>query len=403
LFKRVFQKVIHFYNVPRLPDFFSTIAVSKEDEFISILHHLWAKKKSYWLGHYSQRKAQLTAKALEQPKLDRKVKGKLIRYQWLVKWIPAYTIEVTAELEMWPLVLDADAKRLLNETVESFSRKRANVPDPPLVTEKPKAFLQRIDAELKPVFSFLKLYENVHSTMKEMSRDIAKVFKNLTEPSEAFSTDDPLGYMWRNSLADAISDEAEWEEYLDQAGSDEDWLRVLDVDDPYMLSRMPKERLVEEIAKTSLFSSVPTTLSTKSTLVQTSIILSKKEGKEKNRDFDLPPPTIEQTDIDLSERPKEHVKESLQALKALGGKSVFSMKSFSMKAPPVKANRSPIAELEDKHGTLPNLLAWANAASVDVAKLNQCSVSEFAAIYEAGKNLLAKGKESLGEESYDVL
>jgi len=389
VFKRTYSKLIHFYNVPRLPDYFATVAISKEEEFLVILNNLWQKKKAYWLGHYTQRKAQMTELVSQTRKPDKVTKGKLIRYQWLVKWIPIYQAEVSSSLEVWPIVPNKLANSLLKNTVDSFTRKRVNKIDQARKDEHFKNFARRIDTELKPPFSFYQLYENVHNTVKEMSRDIAKVFKTLTEPNDAFSSDDPLAFMWQKSLADAMTVQTDWEEYLEQSGSEADWEKILDLDDPHFASSLSAETILEKLQSANILSSNQVTLPT--TSANNAAIDLEKE------------PQIAQAPVDLTEAmPSKPLKKlDLSALRKK--KTNLSFAGFAGPSQPVLTFKSPIAEMQDRIGETPNLLQWANAASVEVSKLEKCTKAEFQTIYDIGKSLLGGNKVTEQVESYDVL
>jgi len=406
VFRRTFTKLVHFFNVPKLPERFNVVTPDAESEFTTILHHLWKDKVSYWVGHYNQRRIQWTRTLSEQEKPSRQDKGKLIRYQWLVKWLPKFYAEVTAELEIWPHLDNKEALALSQSTIHSFTRKRKTHPDDAYANEQYKNYLRRVDAELKPPFSFLKLAENVYDTAKEMSRDIAKVYKNMNEPDPMFAYNDPLGDTWRKALADAMVVQEDWSNYLESSGTEADWTLILDLEEPALVSNLASEAIQEKLASSAIMSMSSVLRSDGRQNIDPSIarldIVEEVVAMEKIRENIPASKMYEQESVDLSVKDVAPAKPKMD-LKALRtrmkGKSLTLDASLSST---VLTKRSPLSEMTEKLGKVPNLLKWAEAAKVSVAQLEACQKSDFNAIYEAGRKLLIEDTAHEGTETYDI-
>lgn len=206
LLLRSWEKVIHVFNVPSLPKYVENCASNATEDFVAILSHLWKQKRDYWIGHYKQRRNQVTQALIHVPdKTDDEaalLKRSLIRYQWLTKWLPEYACKVEPDLSVWPVISDETSRRFLLQSAESYARKRNEEIEDKYKhsVDHPKNLARSLDRKLRPSFAFLALMNSVHASAKEMSRDIAHVFRKLSEPYNQHETPDLVDALFEDSL-----------------------------------------------------------------------------------------------------------------------------------------------------------------------------------------------------------
>jgi len=389
IFRRTYHKVSHLYNVPNLPFKSLTSNLSPEEELLGIISHLWTKKKTYWLGHYIARKDQMTNWVKANPKdlsdEGKTRRAKLLRYQWLVKWIPIYMAEIKNDFEVWPTVTNTQALALVSDTMESFCRKRKSDALPIKPNIPFKTLLRNIDKKLKPRVSFLELYESVHSTMKEMSRDIAKTFKNIFEHSSLVELRDPLGEFWQETLARDMASEKLWADYVKGNFAD------LDLSEYVEGEIFPVESMLK--AETSV------TLETLSgePFISTSIIDKVDSGSE-DEELNMDNPTGDLDDLEEG---------GMLFGSEDGGDVMESMDMFDDEEVDSTKYRSPIAEMQDRQGRLPNLVKWAELCGIDVSELNRCESRKYEEIMANGYLLFKDENEEnqvvAQESSYDIM
>jgi hypothetical protein len=381
ILKRTLQQVIHFYNVPRLPDKIRLTIRGAEDEFAWIVTALWTKKRDYWLGHYRQRRLQLLDKGFGG--LNQLEKAKLIRYQWLSKWLPNYTALLEPNLEVWPEIKAQDALGILHETAKAFTRKRKQADVNPRSHESAAAYATRIDLVFKPKLKFRYLFDSVHSTAKEMSRDIATVLRKLTEPQPETEYKDILDYWWQQSVsrAEAMQQSFQLEEIIgrdelpddlpgvEDSDSDDDWA-------PPVRSKAmnaetqdhPSNTVMVEVEEEDGGGLIPMEITSAAELANDDFGLAFDYGATQS--FVLPP---DDDDEDI--------------------------------LPSFLGKRSPIAEMLERFGKTPDLLSWSLRSNVPVSSLERCSNDDFDRIMEAGEIVFREEQENNEgvANTYDVL
>lgn len=388
LFRRTYSKVVHLYNVPNLPMKSLTANLNDHEELLGIIANIWTNKKTYWFGHYMSRKDQLIEWIKANPRdlsdAGKRKRAQLLRYQWLTKWIPAYSCEITGDFEVWPSITAQKANSILVGTLEAFCRKRKKDALTLNMTAPLKANLVRIDHLYSPRFSFLDLYEAVHKTMKEMSRDIAKTFKNIFEKMEIVPDRDPLGSIWQNALEESILQEASWIERFEGDYTDEQLDSFLGDDD--MLG------LVSRLDVSAALQGFPYKIESGS--------LHKQKERSQAEQFTDPvgfdPFSEEDATMDLADDFNMDFGENDGDDLPMDAFAETSMEHY----------RSPTAELFEKKGKLPNLLVWAELSRVSVEKLNKCRQEEFESIMGVGLSMFTQGEEIMEEaeeaDDYDV-
>lgn len=366
IFNSAFGKSVSLMNQPTLPKGIKNPAISGVDALTQILHHLWKKKQEYWIGHYKQRRSQWTDWMSRHPNAISQVKsrkkGELIRYQWLVRWLSYYVPRVQEDLSVWPEIPNVHAINLLSHTENAFLRKRNQESSEPDFTLNYKQLARQMDSRHKPKLSFLSLTESVHKTAKEMSRDIALIYRRLSEPHITSQDVDPLGTMYLDSLENANPEELKWGE-LCEAIEPNDMLQELDEEDTIEDLSTPK-LLQEPLGSTSF------------RMISGAAAPSTDVMGDEEIDALLP----ELGDADFGGM--------------FNGPSEEEALAFL----------SPLADLTEKTRKLPDLIQWANAAQVPLAKLNKCLRSEYEPIYLIGQTLAKDNgsKEADEEISYDV-
>jgi hypothetical protein len=392
IFRRTYSKVVHLYNVPNLPLANLSTNLNPHEELLGIMSHLWSKKKTYWLGHYIARKEQLIGWVKDNPK-DLSEQGKtqrfkLLRYQWLTKWIPPYACEVKGDFEIWPTIENGKALALIRSTIAAFCRKRKDEIPEILPTENFKSVLRMIDKKFKPRISFLKLHENIHSTMKEMSRDIAKTFRNIFEHTSIAETKDPLGTLWQESLARDMASEKLWVEYSMGLLGEVNLEEFTDED------IFPIQHLLKSETQKTLTHLAGNPFITHSV---TPVV----DETEDAAAFDMSDPTG-----DLKDLQKETELFDFGMPNDLEEEGFADFCAEEDEVESLLGYRSPIAEMQDKHGRVPNLVKWAEYANIEVSTLNRCPDYSYERIMSVGLSLFraesTEEKEIERVAEYDI-
>jgi hypothetical protein len=376
LFKRAFSKAVTVMNVPRMNFFPTKILPNVENEVSAVLSSLWNQKKNYWVGHYSQRRKQWAHWLESHPNAILEVKQtkimQLIRYQWLERWLKYYKIEFRGLWDVWPLIEEVDADALVVQSMTKYCHKRSielELPTKPTsYKEKARAF----DRAMEPKLPFFSLIMSVHSTAKEMTRDISKVFKNLFEPYDADDPEDFLQKAWQDSFKAELELETTWSANIDPRMKPEDTLLQDDENDapqdatPVLVKKMKWEskNMYEALPEEKASAAAP------------------EDDAISMEDFG----DLEEEFLDFGAAEAGPVTISFQANETtdhLGFKS-------------------PIAELFDKFGRTPDILKWSEEAGVMPEHLRKVRKEEFDRIVEIGAQLLASEKENVVQETYDV-
>lgn len=395
LIQSAYQKVIHFYNVPKIPARSLTAKLSGKDELTSFLFNVWKNKLSYWHGHYIQRKDQMMQRVTENlpSKPSRLQKSELVRYQWLIKWMPNYHVEVTDGFQVWPSIDNSVANKLLAQTTQSFMRKQANM----MVSVNPlddfRQNLRSTDRQIKPKISFYETFKSVDKSMREMTRDVHTVLKSLFEPKPPDAQRDPFGYEWQQSLSASAACDDLWTEYVNSLPMDDDDTLV-ELVDGYDQIKSIRQQMIDGEYRSFAAKNQPSDYVKQPSRPNSPELTDDPNSLQDTIEFD---PDYEEEDFDDMDFDDDV---GVVPKKKFGGPDldkVLERDNLGL--------LSPVSQLRENFGKHPDLLAWAARCGVDVEFLTRCGREDFERIYEAGKELMFEtGLAKLEDEvEYDVV
>lgn len=416
VFLSAWNKTTQFFNVPNLPALPHNAMLKPNEEFQYIMQHLWTRKKAYWIGHYNQRKEQTAEFLLTVPKDNwgerTKVVANVVRYQWLVTWLAKYQAKVTNELEVWPEISNQVAISLLVNTQASYCNKRSIQSQEliPYNLEHYKNFARRIDIILKPQIKFSLLVKIVHQTAKEMSRDIAKVVKILTEPNDIFESADPLGKLFDDQMKAQVLEQTK-DDWITDAIDEidpallhfEDFQNLIPVHDSnaFLKSYVAQKYRERNLEMERAFKDEPGEIFPSeriAPLMTERLIPDPDDEEEMNAEAEL-------EDMDDFEFGEEFGDMEDMEFGEMGKELEFGFsneEAIEAKGLAVSSRKSPITHMYEVYEKIPDTLTWSQVAKVDIKKLDICYADEFDEIVRVGEDLLKLVREERKEDGYDV-
>lgn len=390
IFVRAHRSLVHLFLVTRLPTKALTANLNPTMELQGILANLWSLKRDYWVGHYKGRMLQCmkVVKEGNDGLVTHDVRKRLIRYQWLVKWLPHYSAKVTAEFEVWPEIDPKTAFMLAETTARNFLRKKKN--ETIVNTSNPSYhylnFCKYFDDTHSPDYPLYAMAQNVHSTAKEMTRDLAHVLRAIIHRVPNEDARDPLDVLFDEHEAAEKNEEASW--------------------------------LTKAVLKDSVQSSQESTNEVQLAALSAGSSNSETEEEDAGEDLEqaLDSEAIEEGmerafDAEEYDAEAEYAAALAKVEAALDEEtSVFDLGdamdfSFSMDVELPKT-RNVSAELYDDAGRIPDLNAWARMANCEIEDLRMCSQETYGMLLSVGKDLLnieaASREEEKEDEEFDI-
>jgi len=302
----------------------------------------------------------------------------LIRYQWLERWLKVYQVEFSGLWEVWPVIPDSVARSLIVSSMTKYCSKRNIELEIPEKAKSYKDLARAFDRAMEPKLSFYSLVVSVHSTAKEMTRDISKTFKNMFEPHDA---DDPMDYLesaWQDSFRAEFELETTWSAELDPRSKPEDTILQDDENDVPAESTpvLVKKLQLETKNKFEVLANKP----------PTEVSAHKAEDEISLESFGA----LEDEFAEFNEDFGESKADTLTTI--FGGDTSGDIFGY----------KSPLAELADKFGRTPDIITWCEAANTMPEYLRRVKKEEFQRIYDIGAALLQSEKENKAMEEYDV-
>jgi len=374
LVRNAHAKVVHWFNHPSVSDMPISAELTPEQELQGLIMHLWRKKVRYWDSHYNSRRLQLTNSMKDPGNRVASKLHKLVRYQWLCNWLPKFTVEVTTELQVWPRIKNGIACELLYATAQAYARKKNDKAHTYGKDEPFKAYAHRLDTKYRPRILFAQMVIEVEDTVKLMTRDTHHLLLRAYQKQPEVETDIFADAQF--VLDNAARRDATWA-LLTKEDSIVSWADALEDLSLGEVEMFPSDEAIRIAAHDQVMAN-QLALPENRLATMCSNPDVPPEGYEVDEDIDLDDADIEFAPVILGDI---DIKEAFDTLAGA---------------------RSPIAELQDAFGSLPDLLAWARRANVEVSKLGVCTSEEYPGIFRAGQEELNVIDVSAVIETYDV-
>jgi len=393
LYLSAWQKYVSNMNHPSVPKFPVDAPLREFSELADMTAHLWGKKRAYWVGHYKQRRDDWSRYLRTNPNAMDEIiqtkKAELIRYQWLVRWLQEYIPVVHNKLEVWPEIPNSKACALLQNTMVRYTRKRRDDALCPLPHEPYKTYARRLDDRLKPVFTFLQLVNTVHTTAKQITGDIAYMYRKLLEPSQQEQGEETIEDIWRKEMERHYYEEARWADWSKQQ-MEHHIVSWADHDEEEEIPDTFDHEAAREAARARAESLINMTPHPQVPLVE-----PEEDEDERMVELDEEDPN-EFDDMDDMFAPADSLPEGLdrlaEALSATLDQSALRRKS-------------PLTEMYEKYNRVPDVSIWASRANCDLAELRAIELSRFDEVMKIGEQLLSEEASNPAElqQTYDVL
>jgi hypothetical protein len=391
IYLSAWTKYVHNLNHPSIPKFPTDSNLREYSELSDMTLHLWGKKRFYWVGHYKQRRDDWARFLRENPnaipELIEIKKAELVRYQWLVRWLAAYRPVIQNQLEVWPEVPNNHAIELLQNTMVRYVRKRDSANLKALPNEPYKSYARRLDTQLQPKIPFTTLVSSVHTTAKQITGDIAYMYRKILDSNQLDQNEDTIEDVWRNELTKHYFEEEKWAE-LSKRWSLDGKVNWADYDEDDMILDLPTIQEVRERANqraTALMDMIP----------QAKVPEPKEEDEEQLQE-------LEEEDLHEFSDPEfgddqEFGTDDQPDMSALVVDENFSQELLRRK--------SPLTEIYEKYNKVPEVSTWAIRADCTLEDLRAVSLDRFEDIMEAGVQLLMENRleQDQAQIGYDIL
>jgi len=395
--KKVYQsswtKYVHNLNHPSVPKFPTDSNLREYSELSDMTLHLWGKKRFYWVGHYKQRRDDWARFIRENPnalpELLEIKKSELIRYQWLCRWLQEYTPVVQNQLEVWPEIHNVKAVKLLQNTMQRYTRKRDNSSLHALPNEPYKSYARRLDTTLHPRVPFLTLLNTVHTTAKQITGDIAYMYRKILDETQLEEHEETIEDVWRTELTKHYYEEEKWAE-LSKRWELDGKVNWADYDEDDEIVDLPTVEILREKAKEraeALIHMRPTTGVTS--------LPQEVEEEEQLQELD------EEDPHEFSDPEFGDEFDDIDPTKVVFATTTHS-ETFSQD---LLRRKSPLTEIYEKYGKVPSVTEWALRAGCTLEELRAVSLDKFEDIFEMGIQLLTENRveEDQSQIGYDVL
>jgi len=395
LFLSSWQKYVSHMNHPSTPRFPVDAPLREYSELSDMTAHLWGKKRAYWVGHYKQRRDDWARFIRQNPNAIAEIllvkKSQLIRYQWLVRWLQEYTPLIQDKVDVWPEIKNEKANKLLEKTMTRYTRKRRDDSLKAFPNEPYKSYARRLDDQLHPKLPFLTLLNTVHTTAKQITGDIAYMYRKLLDASQLEEHEETMEDVWRKEIERHYYEEERWAAWAKNT-LEEDLANWAEYDEEDDILTVLQDEEIRRNARERATILIETPSRVQATAPTQYV---EEEEEEQLQELEEEDPHEFSDMEDMFDNLDESKEEPTKLTFNLAEPQDTSFLRF----------KSPLTEMYEKWNRVPDVTAWSRAADCTLLELRKVHKDDFQRIFDIGEKVLmeeaARPEQDIA--TYDVL